>query len=127
MRRRRAEHGFLLMELLIALAILAIPLMAITGTIGQAIDTTAALRDRSVALWVAQDRLALHQVLRDWPDTRTFAGTRDLYGRTWRWQETVATTPVDRLRRIEVEVHEGDRPQVLARVVGFLRDPRQRP
>ncbi len=114
------------MELLIALAILAIPLMAITGAIAQAIDTTAALRDRSVALWIAQDRVALHQVLRDWPDTRTYSGTRDLYGRTWHWQEKVITTPIQRLRRIEIEVREGDGPHVLARVVAFVRDSRPR-
>lgn len=115
------------MELLVALAILAIPLVAVTGSIGQAIDTSAALRDRSLALWVAQDRLALHRVQRDWPDTRTHSGTRELYGRTWRWQETVATTPVARLRRIEVQVREGERPQVLAQLVGFVRDPRTQP
>ena len=64
MRHRKKQLGFLLVEILVALAILAIPLAAITRAVSQAIDTTAALRDRSIALWVAQDRLTMHRIER---------------------------------------------------------------
>lgn len=127
MRHRKGTLGFSLIEVLVALTILAIPLAAITRTVSQAIDTTAALRDRSMALWVAQDRIALHRIRRDWPATRTTTGTSEMAGRTWRWEEKVVTTPVAQLRRIEIEVREGDSPDVLARLVGFLRDPRAKP
>ncbi|MFQ6021152.1 MAG: type II secretion system minor pseudopilin GspI [Acidiferrobacterales bacterium] len=127
MRHRKGTLGFSLIEVLVALTILAIPLAAITRTVSQAIDTTAALRDRSMALWVAQDRIALHRIRRDWPATRTTTGTSEMAGRTWRWEEKVVTTPVAQLRRIEIEVREGDSADVLARLVGFLRDPRAKP
>lgn len=127
MRHRKGRLGFSLIEVLVALTILAIPLAAITRTVSQAIDTTAALRDRSMALWVAQDRIALHRIRRDWPATRTTTGTSEMAGRTWRWEEKVVTTPVAELRRIEIEVREGDSADVLARLVGFLRDPRAKP
>jgi general secretion pathway protein I len=123
MRHRRQNSGFLLVELLVALAILAIPLAAITRSVGQAIDNTVALRERSIALWVAQDQLVLHRLRRDWPDTKTVTGTRELGGRVWRWEEKVSTTPVPQMRRIEIEVRTGDSPDVLAHLVGYLRDP----
>ena len=117
----------MLVELLVALTILALPLAAITRAMSQAIDNTAALRDHSIALWIAQDQIALHRMRRDWPDVKTTNGTRELAGRTWRWQEQVLTTPVAQLRRLEVEVRDGEHAQVLARLVAFLRDPTSKP
>ncbi len=127
MQHRKDSAGFLLIEVLVAVAILAIALSAVTYAIMQSIDTTAALRDRAIAMWVAQDRIALHRMRRDWPRTRTTSGTSELGGRTWQWQEKVATTPVPRLRRIEVEVSSDDKADVLARLVGFVRDRRISP
>lgn len=127
MQSPRRHRGFLLVELLMALVILALPLAAFTRTINQSIDITAGLRDRSIALWIAQDQLAVHQMRRDWPDTKTVTGTREMAGRNWRWQEKVLTTPTLELRRIEVEVRDADRNDVLARLVGFVRDPNTKP
>ena len=117
----------MLVELLVALAILALPLAAITRSMSQAIDNTAALRDRSIALWIAQDQIALHRMRNDWPDVKVTSGTRELAGRNWRWQEQVITTPVAQLRRLEVEVRDAEHPQALAHLVAFLRDPNSKP
>ncbi len=87
MRRRKKQTGFLLVEILVALVILAIPLAAITRAVSQAIDTTAALRDRNIAIWVAQDRLTMHRIERDWPSLKTTTGTSEMADRSWRWQE----------------------------------------
>jgi general secretion pathway protein I len=125
-RAPRVDAGYLLIELLVALAVLAIPLAAMSRNLSQAIDTTVALRDRSMALWVAEDQLVQHHLRADWPEARTFTGTREMGGRTWRWQEVVSTTPVVQLRRIEIEVRGPDRADVLARLVTLLRDPRAR-
>ncbi len=127
MRDRRLAAGFMLVELLVALTILALPLAAITRSMSQAIDNTAALRDRSIALWIAQDQIALHRMHHDWPAVKVTSGTRELAGRNWRWQEQVLTTPVAQLRRLEVEVRDAEHTQVLAHLVAFLRDPNSKP
>ncbi len=127
MRHRKKQLGFLLVEVLIALAILAIPLAAITRVVGQAIDTTAALRDRSIAMWVAQDRLTMHRIERDWPALKTTNGTSEMAGRSWRWQEKVISTPIVQLRRVEIEIRDKNRPDVLVKLVGLLRDPQAKP
>jgi general secretion pathway protein I len=126
-RHRKKQLGFLLVEILVALAILAIPLAAITRAVSQAIDTTAALRDRSIALWVAQDRLTMHRIERDWPPLKTTSGTSEMAGRSWRWQEKVISTPVAQLRRVEIEIHDENGSDLLAKLVGFLRDPQAKP
>ncbi|MEE9598534.1 MAG: type II secretion system minor pseudopilin GspI [Acidiferrobacterales bacterium] len=127
MRRRKKQTGFLLVEVLVALVILAIPLAAIIHAVSQAIDTTAALRDRNIAMWVAQDRLTMHRIERDWPSLKTTTGTSEMAGRSWRWQEKAISTPVAQLRRVEIEIRDENGPDMLAKLVGLLRDPQAKP
>jgi len=114
-------------EVLVALVILAIPLAAIIHAVSQAIDTTAALRDRNIAMWVAQDRLTMHRIERDWPSLKTTTGTSEMAGRSWRWQEKAISTPVAQLRRVEIEIRDENGPDMLAKLVGLLRDPQAKP
>lgn len=118
--RHLACLGFTLIEVLVALAILTIALTVVMHSMGQAIDLTANLRDRQVALWVAQNRLTLHQLQHDFPSTDSTEGTVEMGGREWRWREQVAATPEPALRRIEIDVRAGAEPALLAHLVGFL-------
>jgi general secretion pathway protein I len=119
---RPNNAGFTLVEVLISLAILAIALAAVMRVVTQAIDTTAILRDRSLALIVAQDQLAMHRLRRDFPRPTTTGGTRELAGREWRWQEKVSSTDSDQFRRIDIEVSDA-RGNVLASLIGHARAP----
>ena len=116
-------RGFTLIEVLIALTVLAIALAAILRTVGQSIDLTVNLRDRQLASWVAQNRLINHQLQRDWPAATTADGTTEMGGREWRWRELVSTTPEPALRRIEIEIRAAGSEQQLARLVGYLEAP----
>jgi general secretion pathway protein I len=116
-------RGFTLVEVLVALAVLAIALTAVYRGFGQDVDLSAALRDRTLALWIAQNRLALHQAERAWPEMDTTEGEAELGGRRWRWRERVSASPEAELRRLEIEILPGTGDEVLARLVGFLRRP----
>jgi len=121
--RARRSTGFTLIEVLIALAVLAIALAAIMRTVGQSIDLTIELRDRNLALWVAQNRLISHQLLRDWPSPDTTEGVTEMAGHQWRWREQVLTTPEPALKRIEIDVRAEHGEARLAHLVGFLEQP----
>src|SRR5205814_721245 len=73
--------GFTLVEILVALAVLAIALTATARSLGGALYTTAALRDRTLARWVAEDRLAEIELRREWPDLDVKEGDADMGGR----------------------------------------------
>lgn len=120
---RRPASGFTLIEVLIALAVLAIALAAIMRTVVQSIDLTVELRDRNLALWVAQNRLITHQLLRDWPSPDTTDGVTEMGNRRWRWREQVLTTPEPALKRIEIDVRDEHGEARLAHLVGFLEQP----
>ncbi len=61
------QSGFTLLEVLVALAILAITMAAVSRTASSSIHHVEALRTRVIADWVAQNRLAQHQARGDYP------------------------------------------------------------
>jgi general secretion pathway protein I len=117
---RRAITGFTLVEILVALAILAIALTAATQTIGAAVDTTAALRERTLARWVAEDRLAELELRGEWPALDTKEGNADMGGRKFHWVQETGVTPVARMRRVEMSVMLPGGKVPLAHLTGFV-------
>lgn len=118
-----AQRGFTLAEVLVALAVLAIAMAAVLGVMSQSIQTTVALRDRTLAMWLAQDRLTLQQLQRVWPSPDTLTGETRAYGRTWYWREQVSATPQADMRRVEIDIRADETKEVLAHLVGYLRRP----
>lgn len=121
--RHRGCAGFTLVEVLVALAVLAIALAAVLHAMGQAIDLTAGLRDRTLALWVAEERATLHQLKQEWPSLDTSEGTMEFAGREWRWLERTASTPITDFRRTDIEIYAAGSKDRLATVAVFLRKP----
>ena len=120
---RPRPRGFTLVEVLVALAVLAIALAAVMRAMAQAIDTTATLREHEVALWVAQNRLVQYEMSQDWPSVDTTDGDADMGGRKWYWREQVSTTPEPKIRRIEITIREtADSKETVAKLVGYLRN-----
>lgn len=120
-----AARGFTLLEVLVALAILAVALAAALRATGLAAGQTEALRDRLGATWVAQNRMALHLALHDWPSPGEFEGDAEQAGMRYVWQEVVSNTPNPVFRRVVVRVYAAQAPeQVLATLMGYLvREP----
>ncbi len=120
---RPVQRGFTLAEVLVALAILAIALAAVLGSTSQAIQTTIALRDRTQAMWLAQDRLTFLQLERAWPSPDTTTGETEASGRKWFWREQVSSTPQADMRKVEIDIRLDETKEVLAHLVGYLREP----
>jgi general secretion pathway protein I len=122
------RRGFTLVEILVALAIVAIALTAGMRALAQASDNATALKARTLALWVAQNRLAAAQIESPWPALGGYSGEAAQAGAAFVWQASVTTTPNPAFRRIEITVAEPHAPDyVLARLTGFLGSPDARP
>lgn len=116
---RRAQLGFTLIEVLIALAVVAIALLGLTRTAALEVRDFDALRERTLAGWVAANVLAEARVSGALPSTGTSDGRVELGGRAWRWTRDVSATPDPDIRRIDIRVFAGEAKDSVASLSGF--------
>ena len=120
----KPQRAFTLVEVLVALAILAIALTAGMRALAQATESASALKARTLALWVAQNRLAAAQIAVPWPAPGQFTGEAVQANATFLWRAVVSATPNPQFRRIDITVAEPDAPDyALATLTGFLGHP----
>lgn len=118
MHRPRA---FTLIEVLVALAIVAVALAAGMRALAQSADGATSLKMRTLALWVAQNRLAQAQLADPWPSRGTSSGDETQAGVRLAWRQTVTDTPNPAFRKIEIVVAEPAVPDyALAALTGYL-------
>lgn len=117
---KRRLTGFTLIEVLVALAILAVALAAAVRSSSIAADGAIDLRERLAGTWVAQDRLAEYAARPLWPDIGTRGGSVEQAGMQFAWRETVTGTPNPRFRRVEVQVFAARAPEhAVTTLVGY--------
>ena len=121
MQTARAQHGFTLLESLVALAILAIALAAVMRATAGGTNHAEALRMRVVADWVAQNRLAQHAARCDFLPPGMQNGEETQAGIRLLWKEEIGVTPNPAFRRIIVSVSSPDDPEyALRQLTGFM-------
>jgi len=107
--------------------VLAVALAAGMRAVAQAADGATMLKQRTLALWVAQNRLAAAQLEAAWPAQGQRDGEAEQAGTRFLWRETVTGTPNPAFRKIEIVVADRAEPDyVLARLAGYLAPPPDR-
>lgn len=121
MNPRQVASGFTLVEVLVAVAVLAIALSAVIGAMAQQANNAGYLRDKTLALWVAHNRLAELQLDEELPGTGRSDGEVEMSGVEWTWRAQVTETEDPYLNRVDLEVQMAAREDaVLATLTGFL-------
>ena len=89
--------------------------------VAQSADAATLLKQRTLALWVAQNRLASAQLETTWPAPGKRDGAATQASTAFLWHETISGTPNPAFRRIEIVVAGAAAPgYVLARLSGFV-------
>jgi general secretion pathway protein I len=117
-------RGFTLIEVLVALAIFAIGVMAALRMVGVATSGVEDLHSRLMAGWVAQNRLAEMRVAGKFLPVGTNEGEATMGGQHFVWREETRATPNPLFRRVDVSVFAaaGDT-HALAQLSGFSVQP----
>ena len=102
---RTLARGFTLIEVLVALTILAVALTAAMRAMGSMTESSASLQQRMLAEFSAENHLATLRLSRTWPEPGT-RGYDCPQGGVALWcEESVSGTPNPSFRRVEVAVY----------------------
>ena len=111
MRRGSVQAGFTLVEVMVALAIVAIALPALVFAYLQYVDSTGYLRDKLLATQVVENKWAEVQLLnaeKNFNLDGEQRGQYELAERTWYWRLKKEKTEVDGFFRYELSVSQAE-------------------
>lgn len=119
----RHSAGFTLIEVMVALVVASLALVAVMASISQMIDAGTAMRDRTYAAWIAQNQIAEMRLANTEPEVSTSNGEVEFAGLEWGWSATVSETGVEFLYRVDVAVTFAGSDDVIRTVTGFIGEP----
>ncbi len=119
----RRARGFTLIEVMVALAIVALALASAAIAMSQMASNASSLRDKTYASWIGQNVITELRLSGTLPETDTTSGDVDFAGSNWLWEATVSETGVDNLVRVDVGVFRGGEDYAIRTVTGFVGEP----
>ena len=123
----KSQRGFTLMEVLVALTVIAVALAALISETGRSARSAGDMKLKTYANWIAANQLAEIRLEPGWVDTGRRSGDVEMgpRGQRWYWWAEISSTQDEDLRRIDVYVsHLEDRREgSLVLLTGFEARP----
>lgn len=117
--------GFTLIEVLVALAIIAVALPALILTGVRTAEQAGYLKAKTFAHWVAMNKVSELRLSDQWPAIGRQNGTQLMAEHEWRWNVEIKKTLYNDVRRVEVSVQpeEQTEGQPLIKLIAYLGRP----
>lgn len=105
MKKMVQNAGFTLIEVLIALAIIAIALSALLKALAQNVENAERIKNKTISHWVAMQGVAMVQLglFQIGPGQETTQDTQML-GQHWFWRVKSSSTPQKSVQRLTISV-----------------------
>ena len=123
LRTPAPARGFTLIEVLVALMIVAMGLAALMVAVSGTARTSGYLRDKSIAQWIALNRLSEVRLNLTKFGQNTDIGDVNFANRTWHYDTRYFDTSIATMKRVVVRVYAGDsktKGNPMAESTGFL-------
>lgn len=117
------SDGFTLLEVMVALAIIALSLMAVATEMGEMIDKSKAMREKTYASWIAQNKLTELRLANVIPEVSATSGEIEYANGTWYWRAEISESGIENLFRANVTVSYPAPDTKVRTVTGFIGEP----
>lgn len=118
-----SAKGFTLIEILVALAIIAIALGAIISTSGTQAQQATHLKQKTIAHWVAMNEITKLQIANTLPDLGDESGSTEMANHEWFWTRTTKELALTkRVREINFQIYaDKQRKNKLTQLTGNVK------
>jgi general secretion pathway protein I len=118
---RARNRAFTLIEVMVALLVVAIGMLGAITAVSQAAGNSGYLRDKTLAHWIAMNKLTEVRLQKNAPSIDKTSDEVEMGGRKWKWTMNVTQTQVETMRRIDITVRPEEAPETtrLASISGF--------
>lgn len=103
----RHRRGFTLIEVVVALFVIAIGIGALMTTLASSADSVGHLREKSFAEWVALNRISELRLGSVPPTAGIVMGNTEYAGSRWRWRQEISDQGIAGILRIDISVAAG--------------------
>jgi general secretion pathway protein I len=113
--------GFTLIEVMVALTIIAISLTALLSTSGAQANSVTYLKQKTLAHWVALNELTQLRILGTLPDAGDKKGSTEMANHEWYWIRTSKKTEQDNTRQITYKIFaDKNYEKNLTSIIGYV-------
>ena len=117
-------EGFTLLEVLAALAVISIALVALFTSLSQGTRLTSRVEERMIGNWVASNVMTELKTTSSWPEIGEENSDIEMAGRTWHVNQAIEQTQDENIRRIEVTVSVDNKGSYsVASLYGYFFNP----
>jgi general secretion pathway protein I len=123
-RAAARQHGFTLIEVLVALAVVVVSFVALYAVVLQMVRATTLMQEKTFATWVAHNRLTELRLEDSYPATGNSEGEVEMAGSVWLYRTEVKSTESEDIRQVIVRVSTENEPDVfLGLITGVVVSP----
>ncbi|VEG90137.1 GspI family T2SS minor pseudopilin variant LspI [Legionella spiritensis] len=103
--KNKLNQGFTLIEVLLALTIVAIALVALIKATSQDVANTHRIKEKTISHWIAMQGVAMVQLgLLEASPSKEITEVTTMFGQRWYWRVKISRIPVPSVQQIRITV-----------------------
>ena len=118
------KHGFTLLEVLLALAVIAIALTALLKATAQNVSITQRIKEKSISHWVAMQGITAIQLgIVPIQSNQKITKLTTMLGQRWYWRAELTSTPIKSIQQINITLSTKQAGPFSDRLIAFKYAP----